>query len=93
MNEKNRKKIQYAAAIREQLADMMENEECSNYLDDWKENLTEFFTAIHMAVTTIFNDLTGEKKNFLEFDHIVNQLIVQHMLDTREDKNKKQEQE
>lgn len=43
MNDKNRKKIQYAAAIQSQLAEMLEDEECEYYLNDWQENVTEFF--------------------------------------------------
>ena len=85
MNEKNHKKIQYAAAIQSQLADMLQDEECSNYLDDWQEHVTEFMTAINMAACNMYNKITGDNKTLLEFSYIVNQLTVQHIIEQRED--------
>lgn len=48
---------------------------------EWdKLNLTEFFTAYVKAGTYIFNKVTGEDKNYIEFTHLANQLIFQDML-------------
>lgn len=86
MNEKNHKKILYAATIQSHLADMLQDEECIYYLDDWQEHVTEFMTAINMAACNMYNKITGDNKTFLEFSYIVNQLIVQHIIEQREDK-------
>ena len=86
MNEKNRKKIQYAAAIQSQLAEMLQDEECNHYLDYRQQNVTEFFTAINMAACNMFNKVTDDNKTFLEFSYIVNQLTVQHIIAQRDDK-------
>lgn len=86
MNEKNEKKLQYSVMIQTQLAEMLQDENCNNYIEDWQDNLTEFFTAAIIAISNLQNRITGNKKNYLEFSYLVNQLIVQHIIEQREDK-------
>lgn len=86
MNEKNKKKLQYSVMIQTQLAEMLQDENCNNYIEDWQDNLTEFFTAALIAISNLQNMITGNKKNYLEFSYLVNQLIVQHIIEQREDK-------
>lgn len=86
MNEKNEKKLQYSVMIQTQLAEMLQDENCDNYIEDWQDNLTEFFTAALIAISNLQNRITGNKKNYLEFSYLVNQLIVQHIIEQREDK-------
>lgn len=86
MNEKNEKKLQYSVMIQTQLAEMLQDENCDNYIEDWQDNLTEFFTAAIIAISNLQNRITGNKKNYLEFSYLVNQLIVQHIIEQREDK-------
>lgn len=86
MNEKNEKKLQYSFMIQTQLAEMLQDENCNNYIEDWQDNLTEFFTAAIIAISNLQNRITGNKKNYLEFSYLVNQLIVQHIIEQREDK-------
>lgn len=85
MNEKNEKKLQYSVMIQTQLAEMLQDENCNNYIEDWQDNLTEFFTAAIIAISNLQNRITGNKKNYLEFSYLVNQLIVQHIIEQRED--------
>jgi hypothetical protein len=48
-----------------------------------KLDLTQFFTAYVQAGTYIYNKLTEEDKNSLEFTHLANQLVVQDMLEKK----------
>lgn len=51
-----------------------------------RENLTEFFIGYLKAGTLIFNEITGQDKNNLEFTHILNQLCVQDLIEPEEEK-------
>ncbi|MCY1720184.1 hypothetical protein OU798_07510 [Prolixibacteraceae bacterium Z1-6] len=43
------------------------------------DNLTHFFHALaNVAPTHLFNQLTGDDKNQLEFNHVANQLCFQY---------------
>lgn len=85
MNENNTRKLEYAAAIQAHLAEMLTDEECIYYIEDWQEHLTEFFTAAIMAVSSLHGRVTDDSKSFLEFSYLVNRLIVQHIIEQRED--------
>ncbi|WP_435135780.1 hypothetical protein [Formosa sp. A9] len=72
--------IQYAQNISKALLDAISDEDHSNHfkLDD--EELTEFFHALAtVAPTEIYNYLTDDNKNHLEFNHLANQLCFQFM--------------
>lgn len=80
--EKDEKWIQYSAKILGAITDMFDEE--NEYQIDKEEllqgdNLTEFFHALaNVAPAHIFNKLTGSDKNYLEFNHIANQLCFQY---------------
>lgn len=43
------------------------------------DNISHFFHALANGMPThIFNKITGEKKNHLEFNHIANHLVFQY---------------
>jgi hypothetical protein len=45
-----------------------------------KENVTLFFHALaNVGPTILYNEVTGDKKNYLEFNHIANKLCFQYM--------------
>lgn len=44
---------------------------------------TMFFTSMVYACTHVYNQMTGDNKNFLEFTHLANQLIVQDMMENK----------
>lgn len=75
-----KKCIQYAAAINDAIAQAF-NEETGidpAELNDG-DNLTDFIHAMAtVAPNAIFNRLTGENKNNLEFNHVANQLCMQN---------------
>jgi hypothetical protein len=45
---------------------------------------TKFFTGAIIACNLVFNQLTGQNKNYLELSHIANQLIVQEIMESKE---------
>lgn len=60
------------------------NEESDHYIGvdalEEGENMTSFFHALAtVAPNHLFNKITGEDKNNLEFNHIANQLCFQFM--------------
>jgi len=78
----NEKHLHYAAMLSGKIAEIFDEE--SEYHIDHKElqqgdNLTHFFHALaNIMPTRIFNKITGDEKNNLEFNHIANQLIFQY---------------
>lgn len=81
--EDNEKIIEYATLITEAITDKMEEDEMDFRYIDW----TAFIYALStVAPATMYNKLMGEEKNFLEFNHIANQLCFQYgMKDDKED--------
>lgn len=72
------KHIEYAVLIQEVLSQLL-NEQSDCYIDDLDDNLTEFFHALAtVAPTFLFNRITNSDKNYLEFNHIANQLVFQY---------------
>lgn len=71
--------IQYAAKISNCLGELFE-EDSQHYLGKMTdEDLTDFFHALANVVpTSVFNKITGNKKNHLHFNHIANQLVFQY---------------
>lgn len=75
------KELGYTQAIIEAVNSLFDEESELQKYEGWdKVDLTSFFTAYIMAGNYMFNTLTGDDKNNLEFTHLVNQLIVQYML-------------
>lgn len=78
------KKIQYAAAISNQIIQLF-NPETEDHIDmkdfDDEDNLKAFIHAMAtLAPCHVFNKIVNEEKNHLEFNHVANQLIVENMI-------------
>lgn len=76
------KHLQYAAMLSGKIAEIFDEE--SEYHINQEElqegdNLTHFFHALaNIMPTHLFNKITGDDKNNLEFNHIANQLVFQY---------------
>lgn len=76
------KHLQYAAMLSGKIAEIFDEE--SEYHIDKEElqegdNLTHFFHALaNIMPNHLFNKITGDDKNILEFNHIANQLVFQY---------------
>ena len=85
------KNIEYASLINSAIFNLFRNDEEQEYchleLDELNknDNATEFFIGYLKAGTVIFNELTGQDRNNLEFTHILNQLCVQDLLKSNPD--------
>lgn len=82
MATKKEKYPEFSAVIIDRLASIFDNEseDFSFDLEQLNEEgeLTEFMFALACVVpTTLFNTITGQDKNYLEFNHIANQLCFQ----------------
>lgn len=75
--------LKYAALIQSAIGEMFEED--SDYHVSVEqlsegENLKHFIHALANVVSaTIFNNLTGQENNFLEFNHIANALCFEFM--------------
>lgn len=83
------KQVQYAAMLSGKIAEIF-NEESEFYINPEElnegENLTHFFHALAtMMPNRIYNQITGEHKNNLEFNHLANQLVFQYSTKEKED--------
>lgn len=47
------------------------------------ENLTEDFTAMVFALAMLYDKVTGEQIEILDFTHLLNKLVVQHLLENQ----------
>ena len=45
------------------------------------ENLTEDFTAMVFALNMFFNRVTGQDIDVIDFTHLMNKLVFQHLMD------------
>ena len=81
-NTKNNEKwIEYAMKLTAHLEEIF-NEDCENFIDKKEfsegDNATDFIHALANVVPYIvFNEITGDNKDQLGFNHIANRLIVQ----------------
>lgn len=80
---KNGKWLQYSAKINAQIGEMLANEDSDNYIGIKElvegENLKEFFHALAtVAPCFIFNKMTNENKNHIEFNHVANLLCFEY---------------
>lgn len=48
------------------------------------DNLTEDFTAMVYALNIFFNQITEQENDIIDFIHILNKLVVQHILEQGE---------
>lgn len=71
-----KKQEQYTMMITDVLGEMIRE---NDYVLD-EENVTEFFHAMaNLAPTFIYNKLTDENANILDFNHIANKLCFQFL--------------
>jgi len=80
------KSIELGMMIESQLIDMIQNDECENYVEISDENITEFFTGIVMASCHLMNQIAGKDEGFLQHTYTLNQLIVQYLIDKKSNK-------
>ena len=69
------------------ISNAYKNEEEYEYPSKLKleeEKLTEDFTAMIKALFILYQRITEDNTDFLGFSHIVNRLIVQHILPSKE---------
>lgn len=61
-----------------------ENQERVQKMSLNDDNLTEDFTAMIYALHTFFNEVTGQEVDIIDFTHVLNKFVVQHLLEQRE---------
>lgn len=60
-----------------------ENQEHTQQMALDNENLTEDFTAMVFALNMFFNKVTGQDIDVIDFTHLMNKLVFQHLMDER----------
>ena len=71
--EQTEKHLQYAAMLSGKISELFDEDSESDF------HLTHFFHALaNIMPTHLFNKITGDDKNNLEFNHIANQLVFQY---------------
>jgi hypothetical protein len=58
-----------------------ENQEFTQQMALDDENLTEDFTAMIFALNMLFNKVTGQDIDIIDFTHLMNKLAFQHLMD------------
>ena len=78
-NEEEEKYLRYAAIISAKLAELFEEDGELYGDEDLPNSLTEFIHALAtVAPCHLHNNITGDDKNHLEFNHLCNQLCFQY---------------
>ena len=80
---KQEKWMTYAVLIQEQICEMFQSGS-NNHIDSSElqdeNNLKDFLHALMNVVPcSVYGKLTGDEKNFLETNHIANQLCFEYM--------------
>ncbi|WP_339259571.1 hypothetical protein MKZ12_07225 [Paenibacillus sp. FSL R5-0713] len=71
------------AVIHDHMTKLFDPEdECFAY-DLSTTDATELFTSMIQAEAFLFNELTKQKKTFLEYTHMANQLVVQDLIESK----------
>ena len=65
-----------------------ENREPVQKMELNDDNLTEDFTAMMYALHTFFNEVTRQGVDVIDFTHVLNKLVVQHLLEQEDVKEK-----
>ena len=82
MAQKIEKHIEYAAVILIKLEELFQDDNDSSFDRNElmeNDNATEFIHALaNLVPNKIYNKLTGDKKNNLEFNHLANHLCFQY---------------
>lgn len=61
-----------------------ENQEPVQKMQLTNDNLTEDFTAMVYALNMFFDEVTGQEIDIIDFTHLLNKLVVQHLLEQKE---------
>ena len=62
------------------ISEVIEDKESENFINIKEVNLTDFIQALSNIVPCyVYNKLTGENMNILEFNHIANKLCFQYI--------------
>ena len=82
MATKDEKWVQYAVCLKAHIAEIFEDE-TSNHIDfselSDNDNAKAFFHALATAVpASLYNNMTSDNKNHLEFNHLANQLCFEY---------------
>lgn len=54
-----------------------------NKMEMTDESLTEDFTAMVYALNMFFDETTGQEVDIIDFTHLLNKLVVQHLLEQK----------
>lgn len=90
----NKNKIdEYGIAVCDAILSLFRDEENDGnpnfHYDLDKIDATEFFTGVVLGCNLLYNQLTNDNKNILEFSYLVNHLAVQHLIDNIREECKK----
>lgn len=87
----NDKEAEYSLAIASAILSLFKDEEDGgneNYHFDINEvDVTLFITSMVVGCNVVLEKLTGIDKNHLEFTHLLNSLIVQYLMEEKENDN------
>lgn len=86
----NNKVAEYSLAIASVILSLFKNEEGGNenfHFDINEVDATLFITSMAIGCNVVLEKLTGEDKTHLEFTHLLNSLIVQSMMEEKENDN------
>lgn len=61
-----------------------ENQEPLQKMELNNDSLTENFTAMVYALNLFFDKVTGQTIDIIDFTHLLNKLVVQHLLEQKE---------
>ena len=79
----NEKIMNFIAAIINVYRDE-ENQEPVQKMHLNDDGLTEDFTAMVYALNMFFDEVTGQEVDIIDFTHLLNKLVVQHLLEKKE---------
>ena len=80
----NDKILNFCTAI----TNVYKSEENQEFIQQMKldnENITEDFTAMIFAINIIFNKITGQDVDAIDFTRLMNKLVFQHLMDDIDD--------
>lgn len=85
-----KKTDEYAVMVADAIMGLFRDEEDGgnvlHHIDIEKVNGTEFITGMIKGCNVVFQQLTQDQKNNLEFTYLCNQLIVQDLIDRNKKK-------
>jgi hypothetical protein len=75
----------YAVQIADTLKQMFDEDSEIHAFDLEEIDATKYFTGMVLASCLIFNDLTGRKMDLIDFTHVQNKLVIQYIMDKKEE--------